>query len=240
MSGTLAIEARALNVRVGGKPVLEALSVGFRAGEVTAIVGPNGAGKTTLLKALLRLLPLASGQVHLAGRDISSRKAHQLAGRIGYLEQAPNVYWPLSVEALVTLGLPAGAAARAGALEAALERTEVNEFRHRPVLDLSGGERARVLLARVLAAQAPVILADEPTLSLDPRHQIAILECFRRQAKAGTCVVLVMHDLLMAEKYADRIVVMNRGGLYKDIPAARGLDDQTLDEVFGIARAALG
>ena len=240
MSQTLAIEARALDVRVGGKPVLEALSVGFRAGEVTAIVGPNGAGKTTLLKALLRLLPLASGQVHLAGRDISTHKAHQLAGRIGYLEQSPNIYWPLSVEALVRLGLPGGAATRAAALEAALERTEVSDFRHRPVLDLSGGERARVLLARVLAAQAPVILADEPTLSLDPRHQIAILECFRRQAKAGTCVVLVMHDLLMAEKYAERIVVLDRGGLYKDIAAPRGLDDQTLDEVFGIARAALG
>ena len=240
MNGTFAIEARALNVRVGGKPVLEALSVGFRPGEVAALVGPNGAGKTTLLKALLRLLPLASGEVHLAGQDISSRKAHQLAGRIGYLEQAPNIYWPLTVEALVTLGLPAAAATRAGALEAALERTAVSEFRHRPVLDLSGGERARVLLARVLAAQAPVILADEPTLSLDPRHQIAILECFRRQANAGTCVVLVMHDLLMAEKYADRIVVMDHGGLYKDIPASQGLDDQILDEVFGIARAALG
>ena len=240
MSGTFAIEARALNVGLGGKPVLEALSVGFRAGEVTAIVGPNGAGKTTLLKALLRLLPLGSGEVHLAGQDISSRKAHQLAGRIGYLEQSPNIYWPLTVEALVTLGLPAGAATRAGALEAALERTEISEFRHRPVLDLSGGERARVLLARVLAAQAPVVLADEPTLSLDPKHQIAILECFRRQAKAGTCVVMVMHDLRMAEKYADRIVVMDRGGLFKDIPASRGLDDRTLDEVFGIARAALG
>ena len=240
MNRTLAIEARGLNVRVGGKPVLEALSVGFMAGEVTAIVGPNGAGKTTLLKALLRLLPLASGEVYLAGRDISSHKAHQLAGRIGYLEQAPNIYWPLSVEALVRLGLPAGAAARAGALEAALERTGVGEFRHRPVLDLSGGERARVLLARVLAAEAPVILADEPTLSLDPKHQIAILECFRRQAKAGSCVVLVMHDLLMAEKYAGRIVVMDRGGLYKDIPASPGLDDRTLEEVFGIARAALG
>lgn len=240
MSQTPAIEARALNVRVGGKPVLEAFSVGFRAGEVTAIVGPNGAGKTTLLKALLRLLPLASGQVYLAGRDISTRQAHQLAGRIGYLEQAPNIYWPLSVEALVRLGLPAAAAARAGALEAALERTEVSEFRHRPVLDLSGGERARVLLARVLAAEAPVILADEATLSLDPKHQIAILECFRRQAKAGTCVVLVMHDLLMAEKYAERIVVMDRSGLYKDIAAPDGLDDRTLDEVFGIARTALG
>ncbi len=234
MSGTFAIEARALNVRVGGKPVLEALSVGFRPGEVAALVGPNGAGKTTLLKALLRLLPFGSGEVHLAGQDISTRKAHQLAGRIGYLEQSPNIYWPLTVEALVTLGLPAGAATRAGALEAALERTEVSEFRHRPVLDLSGGERARVL-----AAQAPVVLADEPTLSLDPTHQIAILECFRRQAKAGTCVVLVMHDLLMAEKYADRIVVMDRGGLYKDIPASQGLDDQILHEVFGIARAAL-
>ena len=239
MSDTFAIEARALSVALGGKPVLEALSVGFKSGQVTAVVGPNGAGKTTLLKALLRLLPLGSGEVHLAGQDISARKAHQLAGRIGYLEQSPNIYWPLTVEALVTLGLPAAAATRAGALEAALERTEVSEFRHRPVLDLSGGERARVLLARVLAAQAPVILADEPTLSLDPRHQIAILECFRRQAKAGTCVVLVMHNLLMAEKYADRIVVIDRGGLYKDIAAPQALDDRTLDEVFGIARAAL-
>ena len=239
MSDSFAIEARALNVEVGGKPVLKELSVGFRAAQVTAIVGPNGAGKTTLLKALLRLLPLASGQVHLAGQDISAHQAHQLAGRIGYLEQAPNIYWPLSVEALVTLGLPAAAAARAGALEAALERTEIGEFRYRPVLELSGGERALVLLARVLATEAPVILADEPTLSLDPRHQIAILECFRRQAKAGTCVVLVMHDLLMAEKYADRIVVMDRGGLYKDLAMPLGLDDQTLDEVFGIGRAAL-
>lgn len=239
MSDTFAIEARALNVEVGGKPVLKELSVGFRAAQVTAIVGPNGAGKTTLLKALLRLLPLASGQVHLAGQDISARQAHQLAGRIGYLEQAPNIYWPLSVEALVTLGLPAAAAARAGALEAALERTEIGQFRHRPVLELSGGERALVLLARVLATEAPVILADEPTLSLDPRHQIAILECFRRQAKAGTCVVLVMHDLLMAEKYADRIVVLDRGGLYKDLTMPLRLDDQTLDEVFGIGRAAL-
>ena len=235
MSGTLAIEARALSVAVGGKPVLEALSVGFKSGQVTAIVGPNGAGKTTLLKALLRLLPLGSGEIHLFGQNITARKAHQLAGRIGYLEQSPNIYWPLTVEALVTLGLGPGQS-----LDAALQRTAVSEFRHRPVLDLSGGERARVLLARVLAAQAPVILADEPTLSLDPRHQIAILECFRRQAKAGTCVVLVMHNLLMAEKYADRIVVMDRGGLYADIATPLGLDDKTLQDVFGIGRSALG
>jgi iron complex transport system ATP-binding protein len=234
MSREFAIEVQALCVAVGGRPVLQGLSLGIRSGEVTAIVGPNGAGKTTLLKALLRLLPIVSGRVHLLGEDVTARRPHQLAGRVGYLEQSPNIYWPLSVEALVALGLKPGQS-----LDAALDRTGISEFRDRSVLDLSGGERTRALLARVLAGQAPVILADEPTLSLDPRHQIAILECFRRQAREGRCVVLVMHDLLMAEKYADRILVMDRGSLYRDISAPQGLDEHTLDEVFGIARAAL-
>ena len=151
MNSAPAIEARALSVGIGGKPVLEAFSASFEAGQVTAIVGPNGAGKTTLLKTILRLLPLEAGQIHLLAEDISASRPHQLAGRVAYLEQAPNIYWPLSVGALVRLGLKPGRS-----LEGALARTGVSEFRHRSVLDLSGGERARVLLHSPSSCSPPI------------------------------------------------------------------------------------
>ena len=128
MSGLFAIEARTVSVRLGKARVLDKASVGFRPGEVAAIVGPNGAGKTTLLKALLRLVTLEAGEIHLLGEDISGAKPHQLAGRVGYLEQSPTIHWPLSVEALVSLGLKPGQS-QGAALESALERTAVSAFR---------------------------------------------------------------------------------------------------------------
>ncbi len=240
-----AISSEGLAVSLGGKAVLRDLSVEFRSGQICAVVGPNGAGKTTLLKALLRLIDPDQGAIFLDGEDISDRPPHKLAGRVGYLPQSPGLHWPLSVEAMVALGLPGRAQGRkltgvdGEAVTSALQRLDVTGFRERSVFELSGGERARVLLARLLAGNAGIMMADEPTLSLDPRHRIAIMETFREEAAAGKCVVIVMHDLLMAERYADRIVVIDGGRLAAEGPAAEALSDEVLDRVFGITRAEL-
>jgi iron complex transport system ATP-binding protein len=229
-----------VSVGLGGRAVIDGVSLTVAAGEVVVIVGPNGAGKTTLLRAAAGLIP-ATGTIGLGSDPLRRLSLAERARRVAYLPQGHTVYWPLPVADVVALGrLPLGAGADLSeadrlAVERAMAATGVAPYAARPVTALSGGERARVALARVLATEALLILADEPTVSLDPRYQLTVMDILRRHAGAGGAVVAVLHDLALAARSADRLVVLDRGRVVADGPPRSVLDAARLSAVFGVS-----
>lgn len=231
---TLAARDVALAGRLAG------VSVTLPGGMITAICGPNGAGKSTLLKCLAGLLAPDSGAVELDGQPLATLPPRQRAGRIGYLPQSGEVAWDLSVEALVALGrLPHGDHGERQ-VAAALVAADLAELADRPVSTLSGGERARALLARVLAGEPQWILADEPLAALDLAHQLSLLARLRTAAAARAGVVLVLHDLGLAMNHADRVVVLSEGRVAADGPPAGALSADVIARVWGVAGEWLG
>jgi len=224
-----------------GRTVLRDVSVAFRAGVVTGLVGPNGAGKTTLFRVALRLIEPRAGEARLMERPLSEWSLQALARTIAYLPQEAEAHWPVEARRLVALGrLPHRTAfaplgnADETAIEDALARCDAAAFATRPMTQLSAGERARVLLARALAAQAPVLLADEPAAHLDPAHQLHLMELLRAEAARGTAVIVTLHDLSLASRYCDQIIVMNEGRVIADGEAAFALRDDVLQSAFAI------
>lgn len=217
---------------------LEGISVELDPGRITAICGPNGAGKSSLLQCLAGLLTPDGGEVLLDGAVLPHGR--ERARRIGYLPQVGEVAWDLSVAALASLGrFPRGD--RGGAqVAAALAAVDLAHLADRPVSTLSGGERARALLARVLAGEPHWILADEPLAALDLAHQLALLERLREAAERGAGVVLVLHDLALAMNHADRVVVLERGRVAADGPPEQALSEQTIARVWGVTARWLG
>ena len=224
-----------LTVSLGGRPVVEDVSLTVAAGECVGLIGPNGAGKSTLMRAALGLIP-AEGRSSLAALGPGAR-----ALRAAWLPQTREIAWPLSVEAVVTLGRTPHrrraaplSAADCRAVEAALRRMELIELRTRPATELSGGEQARVLIARVLAQETPLILADEPTAALDPAHQIATLELFRSLAEEGRAVLVSLHDLGLAARWCTRLVLLDRGRIVADGAPRAVLTPARLAAVYGV------
>ena len=232
------IEASSLSVRLGAREVLRAVDMTVGSGELVALVGPNGAGKTTLLRVLAGLQTLAKGRVSFSGRDVHTLDPRERARAVSYLAQDNDVAWPLDVSALVALGrLPhrgASDADNAAAIGRALAATGSTGLAGRSIGTLSGGERARVLLARALAVEAPVLLADEPVAALDPYHQLQIMEMLQRSAARGTAVVAVLHDLALAYRFADRVVLLSDGEKIADGTPDEVLTDANLAARFGI------
>lgn len=230
-----------LRVSLGARRVLDGVGAMFRPGRVTAILGPNGSGKSTLVKALAGLLDTDSGHVLLGTRQIARIDPRERARLVGYLPQDPSVHWDLGVRELVALGrLPhrspfAGPSAEdRAAVEAALEATGTGHLAQRTAHQLSGGERARVLLARVLAGAPAWLLADEPLASLDPVHQLALLDQLRALAAGGMGVVIVLHDLVQAARAADEVLLLKEGRVVAFGPAREALAHQPLREAFGV------
>lgn len=222
---------------------LSRISTALHPGQITAICGPNGAGKSSLLSCLTGLLAADAGTVTLDAAPLANLTPQARAQAIGYLPQAPDVAWDVTVATLVALGrLPwrSGRNADAAAVEAALATMELQDLRDRPVSQLSGGERARGLMARVLAGQPRWILADEPLANLDLAHQQTLLMQLRTQARAGVGVVLVLHDLAQALNHADRVLVLDRGGLVADGAPETVLGADTIRAVWGVAAEWLG
>ncbi|MBB5754562.1 ABC transporter ATP-binding protein [Prosthecomicrobium pneumaticum] len=234
------LAADRVTVALGGRVVLEGATLALRAGERLAIVGPNGAGKTTLIRAFAGLERPKEGAVTLDGVPLAGVAPRARARRIGYLPQGHVFHWPLPVADVVALGrLPhgAGSAADRDAVAAALAATDLEAFADRPVTTLSGGERARVAIARVLAGAPAVILADEPIAALDLRYQLVVLDLLARHAAAGGAVAVVLHDLGLAARFADRIVVLDRGRIVEDGPAEAVLTPERLAATFGVSAA---
>lgn len=231
----------AQNLSLPGR--LGEVTLALRPGEVTAICGPNGAGKSSLLACLAGLLDPRQGSVSLDGSPLAGLAPRRRARAIGYLPQQGEVSWNLSAETLVALGrLPwdADRETDEAAVDAALDALDLAELRQRRVSHLSGGELARVLLARVLAGEPQWILADEPLANLDLAHQLALLRQFRRLAGEGVGVCLVLHDLAQAMNHADRVVVLDGGRVVADGPPGDALSEATIERVWKVPVQWLG
>jgi iron complex transport system ATP-binding protein len=236
------VTAQHLGVSLAGRVVLRDVSLSLSSGHLVALVGPNGAGKTTLLRALAGLVP-SSGVIEVGGDALSSLSLRERAKRFAYLPQGHIVHWPLPARDIVALGrYPHGATdparltpSDADAVLRAMQATDVVEFAARRATELSGGERSRVALARVLAVEAPVILADEPTSSLDPRHQLDVMRTLRRTADDGVLVIVVTHDLGLAARFSDTVLVLSDGRLVSQGAASAALSEKVLAEVFRVS-----
>lgn len=236
------LTAAHLNVALGGRVVLSDVSLSLSSGHLVALVGPNGAGKTTLLRALAGLIP-SEGAIHVGGQALSLLPLRERAKRFAYLPQGHIVHWPLPARDIVALGrYPHGVTDPArlsprdiDVVLRAMQATDVVAFADRRVTELSGGERSRVALARVLAVEAPVILADEPTASLDPRHQIDVMKNLRAAADKGVLVIVVTHDLGLAARFADHVLVLSEGRLASQGAPADALSEQVMANVFRIS-----
>jgi len=237
------LEARGLTLKRGRREILAGLDLSLLPGEVTVLVGPNGAGKSTLLAGLCGLLMPTGGEVRLDGADLSGLTPAARARRIGYLPQAPEIAWPLEVRILVGLGRTPHIGARglssedARIIDAALAEAGAADLAGRDASTLSGGERARVMIARVLAGEPDWLLADEPLAGLDPGCQLDAAQTLSRRARAGCGVVLTLHDLTLAARIADRVLVLADGGLLADGPPEAALAPDILARAFGVRTA---
>ena len=236
---TIALEA--LTARLGGRKVLDDVALGFAPGVLVGVIGPNGAGKSTLLRAIVGLVAPDGGSVSIDGEDVAAVPRRALARMVAYLPQGGAVHWPVSVERLVQLGrlphlapMSRIAPADTAAVERAMARADVTRFRDRVATELSGGERARVMLARALAVEAPALVVDEPLAALDPGHQIDVMELLRAEVAAGVTVIVVLHDLTTAARYCDRLVLLDGGRLVADGTPAEVLTADRLRAVYGI------
>ncbi len=229
-----------LTVMRGGRAVVEGLAAALEPGRITAIVGPNGAGKSSALLALAGLLEPCGGMVRLDGAPLAAMAPRARAQAIGYLPQSPDIAWDVSAEALVALGRLPWRDRGAAQVEAALAALDLGPLRHRPVSRLSGGERARVLLARVLAGTPRWILADEPLAALDLAHQLSLIAHFKTCAKAGQGVVVVLHDLALAMNHADHVLVLHEGRLVAQGAPPLALAPDGIARVWGVNAHWLG
>ena len=232
---TAALALIGATVRRDAAVVLSTADLVVRPGEVVGVVGANGAGKTTLLRAALGLAGLAHGRAELAGRDVTALSDSERAARVAYLPQERRVGWNLPAWRIVSLGAPGASPkdARVVALQS-LRRVGLAGLENRGILDMSGGERARALLARLLAARSPLLVADEPASGLDPDAQLLAMDLFREEAARGAGVLLTLHDLSLAARFCDRVVVMARGCVLADGAPRSSLNVDVLAAAFGL------
>lgn len=226
-----ALELIGARVTLGGRQALAVVDLQVRPGELTALCGPNGAGKSTALRALAGVVDLSGGQARLGGQDVRDLSPARRAELTAYLAQDRTVAWNLRARDVAALGVPPQAAGR---VDEALAELGVAALADRGINDLSGGERARVLIARALAQPAAALLADEPTAGLDPDGRLLTLDLLKARAKRGQAVLVSLHDLDLAARFADRIVVLHQGRVRADAPPREALGDAVLAEVFGL------
>jgi len=235
------LSASDLSVDLGGRRVVKGISFSVGRGELVGLLGPNGAGKSTLLHALAGVRRPAAGTVMLDGRALADWPRRARAQRLGFLEQGASAAWPVTVRQVVSLGrMPhrgpwqGESAADRAAVDRAMRACAVEGFADRSVAALSGGERARVMLARVLAGEPSVILADEPAAGLDPLHQLNVMQGFADIARRGTGVVVVLHDVALALGFCARICLMGAGRIAAEGTPAEILAGGALERVYGV------
>jgi iron complex transport system ATP-binding protein len=240
---TAMIEVSRASVQIKDAKLLDDVSLTIRGGQTVAIVGPNGAGKSTLSRLISGDLQPSSGEVRLKQKSVSSYRPQELAQHRAVLSQHINVNFSFSVDEIVRMGTGGrGGPAVEPLIERALEETGMAGFRDRELPTMSGGEQQRAHFARVLvqlacgeAEQGPgVLLLDEPTSSLDMRHQVELIDSAKARAEAGTAVVAVLHDLNLAARFADRVIVLQRGRIVADGPVREMITSDLLARVFEV------
>lgn len=230
-----------VSVPIGQSTVLRDISFTAEGGTFIGLVGPNGAGKSTLARAIAGLLAPSAGTISVDDRPLSSLGRREAARTIAYLAQGDVVHWPLAARNVVALGRsphlgPLGKASLADevAIERAMARTRIEGFADRDVTRLSGGERGRVLLARALAVEAPILVADEPVGALDPRHALSIMELLHEESRRGMLVIAVLHDLALAMRFCDRLIMLGEGRLVGDGPPQEILSPEGLARHYAV------
>lgn len=233
----MSLVVKGLNVSLGDRPILRKLGFEGRRGELLALIGPNGAGKTTCLRALLGLIPSVADVLEAAGTPLAKLSLTERARLMAYIPQSRHVAWPLSVQGLVGLGRhPHRESARKSSAHVAkaIESVGLEALANRNVQSLSGGELALALLARALAVEAPMLLADEPVASLDLAHQIVVMERLRAIAGAGSCVLVVLHDLSLAARFCDRLLLLDQGRIAIEGSPAQVIADPALEIAYRV------
>ena len=224
-----------------GRRLLDDVALRVEPGELLGIVGPNGAGKTTLMRVMAGLLTPDAGTAEFENKPLGDWDRARIAQRIGYLPQNAACHWPMTVERVVALGRlshlspwrrPSDADRQA--IETALRLTDVLDLADRRIDTLSGGEHARVMLARALAGEPDVLLADEPVADLDPYHRLDVMDHLKRLARGGTAAVIVLHDLALAMRYCDRLALLHTGRVEAEGPPRAVLTPERLDTVYRI------
>ena len=227
---------REATARLGGRSVLDGADLQVAAGELVALVGPNGAGKSSLIRAFAGLLPLAHGVARLGDDEVGDLSPRERAGRAAYLPQERRIAWNLPAVEAAALGAPfLSPDAALERARAALAEVEAAHLTDRGVAEMSGGERARVLLARALATGADALLVDEPIAGLDPEAQLMVLERLRARADAGQAVLVSLHDLPLAARFADRAAVLDGGRVAADATPLKALTPGVMAGVFGLS-----
>ena len=233
-------EAKQVSVTLGGRQIIKWIDLSFAAGSFVGLIGPNGAGKSTLMRALAGLAPF-SGEINISGHAMASMTSNARAHQIAYLAQSRDIAWPVSVEAVVALGRLPHRPAFAGIgvndrniIERAIAEMEFQGLRHRSAMELSGGELARVLMARALAQDTGIIIADEPAAGLDPAHQLSLMQLFQRLARSGRTVIVSLHELSLAARWCDRLVLIDHGRVSADGAPKDVLTLESLRGVYGI------
>lgn len=228
--------------RKGGQLILDQLEIHISQGEMLGLIGPNGAGKSTLLRLLAGVAEADRGELTLQGKPVSSFTPKQRAQRIAYLPQLSEIAWPMSVERLIALGrLPhlehwqQPTAHDKACIDNIIDQTDLMPFRDRPYNTLSGGEQARVQLARALVTEADILLADEPVSALDPAHQLDVMTLLDAYCQSGHAVIIVLHDLALAAHYCTRLQLLHQGVTLAEGRAEKVLTDQHLEKAYAIA-----
>ena len=239
--GTIELQAQYLTVMAGAATLVKEASFSLRAGELVALLGPNGAGKTSLLRGAIGLTPPTAGWVRIDGEDTAGMTPRRRARRLAYLPQNRPLAWPNPVRDVVALGRFSHGAALGRlrgvdrrAVERALAACDLERLARRSTATLSGGELARVHCARAFAAEAPLLIADEPTAELDPYHQFRVMELIRSFVGEGGGALVVLHDVVLARRYADRLLWMKGGRIVADGTPAATLSAARLKEIYGV------
>lgn len=229
-----------VTVRIGSRDILDSVTLEVGAGEFVGLLGPNGAGKSTLLRAIMQELAY-DGHIRINDRPLSALTSAERALALAYLPQTRGIAWPVSVAEIVALGrLPhsrpfaAPSAADNAAVSKAMKLMDIAHLAHRRATELSGGETARVLMARVLAQETPAIIADEPAAGLDPSHQIALVEAFSAIAASGRTVIASLHELPLAARWCKRIILISDGKIVADGLPAEVVTTKNLSLTYGI------
>lgn len=241
MFGMVELVVEDVTVEVGNIRLVDQAGFKVGPGELVVIIGENGAGKSSLLQTIAGYLPLTSGHCRIDGREIASLRPLERARLISWLPQSPPIAWPIRVRDAVALGRFAHgsvvnrmALADAKAIEAAMESCHLLELADRAITTLSGGELARVHVARALACKAPLLLADEPVTALDPRHQLAVMDLLRTMVDDGGSALVILHDLALAARFADRIIGMKAGRIVIDANCSVALTASIIRDLFGV------